>query len=628
MSRLPTLIDTLDEIAVRARGGESFCIVEGSGKYDGELLFSVLDDQEAFVRRSLDFLSPYSLLNELFMLGEFTEVLEEQGYTVVALPTAHATIANFVKWLEPLVVDGLRVPGDGELYPFQQFALRRAMDAKRLRAKVDGFFFNFGTGTGKTMMAAAGAQELVVNRQEVDLVLFFTLRKLKINMVRAVEASTDLKAMINEGTPARRAKRYRAVADGTSPERVLVMNYEKAHVDLSLLQELVAGRRVLFVFDEVQKILRGTNPANRARKGMNELMLSTKHSVVWPMSASVVKASPFRYHDTFELLGKNPLGARNDFLARYCDEVEVYTLRPGVNIKTYHWNTGELAEVRHRVSALTQAVRKTDPGVRQFFKGMQTVVVRVQQSPEERALYEAIFNDAVAREAEEDDFVITGHYMSARFMCNTPAALKYSDSQAAQDIVAMHPKLVETPSTKFEMICDQIQEIRDQGDQVVVFTQWTYLTLFLLAKELHHRNIPYVTHYGTGMTDREAQQAQDTFKSDPDTTVFLSSDAGAYGLNFQNARYVINVESPYDPDVLMQRNDRIDRSDSHLDGLTAYIYVTDDTVEEEVWKVNQERRAVSAATQGTVETLSRLSTTEMSESANMREMLFGALAPR
>lgn len=874
---LPTLIDTLDVIADRARGGEPFCIVEGSTQYPGGLVFSVLGDQESFVRENLDFLSRFSLLNELFMLGEFTDVLVTQGYTVVALPTARTAIDDYQRWLQPLQVEGLVVPGDGELYPFQQFALNRAFEATRPRAKVDGFFFNFGTGciqgdamigvnragkgfqiklqdlvrrfnnederykwdlsvptyvqrevdgvvrlgkirnawhsgvkqtytvttdsgrtiratdehpfltergwlrldqltigelvhvrgsqrgeaprkekahyrmvqaltyhphagfkgrvafhrlvaeaelngitveqhirhvrlgeviglqtldpdvwavhhrdsdhtnnspqnlevvthedhhrqhahdgktnsvlykvvtecvtsvepygmeetydlevdddphnfiangfvvhnTGKTMMAAAGAQELVVNRGEVDLVLFFTLRKLKINMMRAVEGATELKAMINEGTPERRRRRYQAVSDGSSPERVLIMNYEKAHVDLEPLKKLVAGRRVLFVFDEVQKILRGTNNANRARKGMNDLVMSTAHSTVWPMSASVVKASPFRYHDAFEILGKNPLGTRKDFLDRYCEKVSSFTLDNGVVIKNYDWDTDALAEVRHRVAKVTQPVRKTDPGVREFFKGMQTVIIPVQQSDQERKLYDLIAADLSTRMDEDPDADLTvanQYIMAMRFMCNTPAALKYSDSQVAQEVVARYPKLIDTPSTKFEMICEQIQEIRDQGDQVVVFTQWTYLTLFLLAKELRTRKIPYVTHYGTGMTDREAQQAQDTFKNDPDMTVFLSSDAGAYGLNFQNARYVINVEAPYDPDVLMQRNDRIDRSDSHLEGLTAYIYVTDDSVEEHVWKVNQDRRAVSAATQGTVETLSRLSAADLGRS--------------
>ncbi|AVO25000.1 DNA helicase [Rhodococcus phage Finch] len=614
---LPTFIDTLDVIADRARGGEPFCIVEGSNRYPGGLVFSVLGDQESFVRENLDFLSRFSLLNELFMLGEFTDVLVAQGYTVVALPSAHPTIGDYQRWLQPLTVEGLVVPGEGTLYPFQQFALNRAFEATRPRAKVDGFFFNFGTGTGKTMMAAAGAQELVVNRGEVDLVFFFTLRKLKINMMRAVNAATDLQAMINEGTPERRGRRYQAVSDGSSPERVLVMNYEKAFVDLEPLKKLVAGRRVLFVFDEVQKILRGTNNANRARKGMNDLVMSTAHSTVWPMSASVVKASPFRYHDAFEILGKNPLGTRKDFLDRYCEKVSSFTLDNGVVIKNYDWDTDALAEVRHRVAKVTQPVRKTDPGVREFFKGMQTVIIPVQQSDQERKLYDLIAADLSTRMDEDPDADLTvanQYIMAMRFMCNTPAALKYSDSQVAQEVVARYPKLIDTPSTKFEMICEQIQEIRDQGDQVVVFTQWTYLTLFLLAKELRARKIPYVTHYGTGMTDREAQQAQDTFKNDPDMTVFLSSDAGAYGLNFQNARYVINVEAPYDPDVLMQRNDRIDRSDSHLEGLTAYIYVTDDSVEEHVWKVNQDRRAVSAATQGTVETLSRLSAADLGRS--------------
>lgn len=350
-------------------------------------------------------------------------------------------------------------------------------------------------------------------------------------------------------------------------------------------------------------------------------------AIVWSMSASIVKSNPLRYHDVYEFQSnKNPLGTRTDFVERYCDNVETYTLRNGVKLKKYHWNVHELVEVRHRVSIQTMAVRKTDPGVREFFKGMTTQAVYVQQSPEEKKLAGIIKEWA----QEDKDGEVAQYYNCLRYIANTPEALRYSESAVAQRLVIEHPKLIQAPSSKFEMICDKFEQIREQGDQVVAFTQWTYLTLFLLAKELKRRGIPYVTHYGTGMTDREAQAAQDRFKSDPDKTVFLSSDAGAYGLNFQNARYVVNVETPYDPDKLMQRNDRIDRADSHLDGLTAYVYIVEGSVEEDVWAINEARRAISAATQGTVENLSRFSPEElaMTESQAMHKILRGGLAPR
>ena len=103
--------------------------------------------------------------------------------------------------------------------------------------------------------------------------------------------------------------------------------------------------------------------------------------------------------------------------------------------------------------------------------------------------------------------------------------------------------------------------------------------------------------------------------------MFLSSDAGAYGLNFQEARYVINYEPTYSWDTLMQRSERINRADSYLDGLTSYVYVTEDSVEERVWARCNERRELAAATQGTTEALSY--TGGRTEMADLHYLIFG-----
>lgn len=604
------------------QAGADLTIVQADDAHPGELYFFHLD-QAGFVRRYSDFVSPLCMLGEIYLLGPFLDRLAEDGVEVRFLENAREIVERWQGWTEPKVVEGMG--GEGfALHPFQQFGLRKADSAKRPRRKVDGFFFNYGTGTGKSIVGSAGIHDHLVHG-DYDLAVFFTLRKLKINMARTVDALTGVSAVVVDGSKARRNKIYAEIAEGERRERVLVLNYEKCRFDYQAIEHLIAGKRVLWVCDEVQKVLRGDNDRNSYRKAFDRLVKTPEHSTVWPMSASIVKASPLRYHDVFDFMmpGHNPLGTRESFVDRYCEKVSTYFIKPGVTGKDYDWDTRALTEVRHLVSDYTMAVRKTDPGVREFFKGMQTIIVPVQLSKEEEQLRDAIKADAAEHE-DDEDFTITSHYSCLRYMCNTSNALRYSTSPVAARLVDEHPELIGVPSTKFEMIVDKVAEIRDQGDQVVIFTQWTYLTLFWLAKEFAERGIEYVTHYGTGMTDKQAQVAQDRFKADPSITVFLSSDAGAYGLNFQNARYVINVESPYDPDILTQRNDRIDRIDSHLDGLTSYVYVCDDTVEEKIWAKNQKRREISASTQGTIETLSRYAAdAEGSEEDLAREAVFG-----
>ena len=71
---------------------------------------------------------------------------------------------------------------------------------------------------------------------------------------------------------------------------------------------------------------------------------------------------------------------------------------------------------------------------------------------------------------------------------------------------------------------------------------------------------------------------------------------------------------------MMRRSHRIDRADSHLDGLTAYVFVTDDSVEQRVWNICNERRELASATLGTTEALSY---SGRSESDNLQFLVFG-----
>jgi hypothetical protein len=154
-----------------------------------------------------------------------------------------------------------------------------------------------------------------------------------------------------------------------------------------------------------------------------------------------------------------------------------------------------------------------------------------------------------------------------------------------------------------EVFLDQVEAIGRSKEKVIAFTKFTKLTLFTLHKYLKKRGIKHVIHYGAGQSQLESQKAQDEFKNNDDVVLFLTSDAGAHGLNFQEARYVIHYDVPYSYDLLVQRNDRINRADSYLDGQTSYLYITEDSIEERIWKENKRRKRLAEKTQGVKEYL-------------------------
>ena len=549
----------------------------------------------AFYTTYRDWMSRHLILNGLHLLQRFHELLLADGYAPLFTPSTKGMLQDHERWSQPLHIDGY------ELRAFQSFCLNHALE--RARQGTDAterfYFLNWSAGAGKSYCSGAGAKALLASG-DIDMVIGCTLSKLKVNLCRTWRNDAGLYIVINDNPkPAVRRVDYQLPGDG------FVMNYEKLWVDFDALAEVTAGKRVLFVLDEGHKVI-AESGQNKARKALDKLVRGCE-AVVWPMSATVVGGNPLRFRDVFSLDSyprKNPLGTKEDFVSRYADKVTTIPIKAKnggcFSLTKYDWNLSELHEVRHRVGDRMMTVRKTEPGIREEFKGIDCIPEWVPMTPELAEIYDLILDDA--RKARDKGESRAPHYLAMRVASINPEALQFSSNDIAAQIWAEHPALCHAnASAKIEMLNDRLEGIRESQDKALVFCHWTSLGILPLKK---HLKVPHVVHYGTGQTAKESQAAQDRFKSDPDITCFLTSDAGSHGLNMQEARYVITTDPLYSYDDLTQRNSRIDRADSHLDGLTAYVMITEESkIENRIWRVCEERRKLAEAVQGTAEQL-------------------------
>jgi superfamily II DNA/RNA helicase len=76
--------------------------------------------------------------------------------------------------------------------------------------------------------------------------------------------------------------------------------------------------------------------------------------------------------------------------------------------------------------------------------------------------------------------------------------------------------------------------------------------------ELDQRKIKYESLHG-GVPSKDREKLFDNFRNDPESKVFLSTDAGGVGLNLQSASLLVNLDLPWNPAVLEQRIGRIHR---------------------------------------------------------------------
>ena len=123
-----------------------------------------------------------------------------------------------------------------------------------------------------------------------------------------------------------------------------------------------------------------------------------------------------------------------------------------------------------------------------------------------------------------------------RMTCDTNYILDHEDRTC--------PKLAELQKV--------LEECRDNDStKVIVFSEWERM-LELVRNLCDRLDLGYAWHTGS-VPQRRRRAEINTFKSDPDCRVFLSTDSGSTGLNLQNASVVVNCDLPWNPAKLEQR---------------------------------------------------------------------------
>ncbi|NLH73859.1 MAG: DEAD/DEAH box helicase [Verrucomicrobia bacterium] len=153
--------------------------------------------------------------------------------------------------------------------------------------------------------------------------------------------------------------------------------------------------------------------------------------------------------------------------------------------------------------------------------------------------------------------------------------------------ICCHPALVgnDSPSGKTETLFELVEPLMDEGQKVLVFSQFVQM-LQLLDKECKERNIP--TYMLTGDTKNRLELVQ-TFQNDPNPCLFLLSlRAAGTGLNLTTASYVILYDPWWNPAVEAQAIDRSHRI-GQTETVNAYRLITPGTVEEKIWELQQRK---------------------------------------
>lgn len=437
----------------------------------------------------------------------------------------------------------LRAP----LYPYQREGVRFCANAGRAILADE-------MGLGKTVQAIATA-ELLRREQFIGQVVILCPTTLKYQWKREIERFTDATVIIIEGTPEQRREQL------NSDATYKIASYHSINQQLKELETLDTD---MIIMDEVQRL-----------KNWN----------------TQIARSVRRIHSRYAvILSGTPLENRLEELYSIVELADQFLLSPYYLFKDRYIVTDEtgrtigyrnLGEVGQRVSSVMLRRRKQDVALQlpaRIDKKLFVPMTREQMEAHNDLKLQAArlvakwHRQHFLPEIDRKQLLLTLQQM--RMACDSLYVL---DEHSRFDT-----KVEETMNILDECgvtLNGEGQHYEQASPKVVIFSQWERMTR-LVAQELERSGVEFAYLHGN-VPARERQARIETFQNDPQVRVFLSTDAGATGLNLQMANVIINLDLPWNPAVLEQRIGRI-----HRIGQTRSIEVIDlisaGTIEEEM----------------------------------------------
>lgn len=443
------------------------------------------------------------------------------------------------------------------------------------------------TGIGKTHLAMATAAMLFED-EALDHVLVICEKNKVEEWLEDFGKFTSLDATLYYGTPKKREKVRAAMP------QVLISTYETARndagklvkvegrkskrLDPHVLTEALVGKRVMVVYDEMTKL--GNRKSNNHKA--HDLLVQTLRSAgvevrVLGLTATPIERSPENFYNLGRIIAPDRMPTVAKFERDYIQARDIF----GTPVRFQNLKRDGCAPgVTPFVDVMRPVVlrkRKTDPDVIDQFPKTVEEVTYVELGQRHQEFYEAVkevFEDA-------DEMTQKVLFTTMRQIAAHPLALLQSQGKVAKTIVEQvgEEGLRALGSAKTDRLVEYLQPlVKGQGAQVVVFTFFGPSVIPHLQAALEAEGITCALNHGQ-MKDAERSRDKAAFKAG-ERDVFLTSDAGARGINLPEALYVVEYEMALTHANRTQRLNRIHRIDSTHPSVTFQTFIALNTVEE------------------------------------------------
>lgn len=390
-------------------------------------------------------------------------------------------------------------------------------------------------GLGKTMQTIV-AIRMLLRSSQVKRVLIICPKPLIPNWQRELNLwAEEIPVAVVEGKTAKREVMW------SSPQiPVLLCNYEVMARDLRDVPEEMLPRFDLVVLDEAQRI-------------------KNKDSTTAQVARSIPRRRSY-------LLTGTPIENRPEELVSLFEFLEVLPKNSDPDLKQLR----KLSE--GYILRRTKDLAQPDMPPRLDNNAI------IDLHPSQRAAYDFAEKEGVVRLNDLGDEISVQHVFELVLRL--------------KQIANYDP--VTNESSKLERLVADMEEISASGGKAILFSQWTK-TIDWLEERL--RQFGCMVYHG-GVPHKKREPILDQFKNDPSKHIILMSyGTGAVGLNLQFCGYVFLYDRWWNPAIEDQAVNR-----AHRVGVKTKVivnkFICQDTVEERIDRVLQEKRAIFEAVLG------------------------------
>lgn len=494
----------------------------------------------------------------------------------------------------------------GELRDFQVEAFERMVEEASLLVAYD-------MGLGKTVLTIAALEHLL-EADEVEAGLLVVPASLKYQWAKSIRKFTndEPNVLVIDGPPKKRQEQYELAMDWAE---YIIMGYSQVVDDWKWVRNLP---RDFVVLDEATYIKNFR--AQRTRK-VKRLQAPYRYA----LTGQPVENRPEEVFSVMEWVDPDVLGRFDLFDRAFIVRNNWGGVQRYRNLKT----------LNKRLTEAMVRKKRTDPDVRDQLPDVAEKTESVVLDPKSKKLYRIIARDLL-KELENlgggSNFDLASHYgagdddpaqlrqrarimsrlMCLRMLCDHPmlldlSAKKYEFGQeypnegmkagsAYAYELLQRGDLDGLPNkskklTELVRVVNEIVEADPERNKVVVFSYFKPM-----LKWVQHALKEFNPVLFTGdLSAKAKQKSKDTFEDDPTCKVFLSSDAGGYGVDLPVANYLINLDLPWSAGAIDQRNARIIRLSTEHDSVYLLNLLIAGSIEERQYDMLEDKRAIASA---------------------------------